>query len=423
MKLFAAPPILRAWFCKLPALSLISIFLLVEFFDELHYGVDSAALPVIRRDLALTYAQVGLLLGLPGLFSAFLEPLILLLGDTGRRKHLVIGGGLALVVALLLYAGAPSFPVLLLATVINYPASGAFVTLSQATLMDHNPGQEARMMARWTAAGSLGNLVGPLVLAAVFFFSLSWRWVFLFLAGFALVLVLLTGRIPYLSPAGSGRQANLDERSELPRQKEGLAATLQILWQAVRSPAMLRWVVLLELADLLLDTYTEFATLYFTDVVGFTPAQTSLAFAVLMAASLAADLLLIPILERYPGRRVVRLTALLSLIVYPAWLLAPWPLAKVVLAVTVQFTTLGWYPVLQGEAYAALPGRSGTVMALVSLAGILGGLLTWLLGWIAEQAGLPAALWLLLIGPISLLAFLPKESASPTTGDTDVIRL
>ena len=78
-----------------------------------------------------------------------------------------------------------------------------------------------------------------------------------------------------------------------------------------------------------------------------------------MLASLASDLLLIPLLERVPGRTVVRLSATASIFIYAAWLLAPWPLVKMVLLVAVRFSTIGWYQVLQGEAYAACPRAVG----------------------------------------------------------------
>jgi FSR family fosmidomycin resistance protein-like MFS transporter len=142
-------------------------------------------------------------------------------------------------------------------------------------------------------------------------------------------------------------------------------------------------------------------------VAGFTPAQASLSLSVLMIASLAADLISIPLLERIPGRLLVRASAAVAIVIYTAWLLAPWPLVKIVLLLAIRFSTLGWYPVLQGEAYAAVPGRSGTVLAVTSLGGLAGGALTWLVGWLAGSAGLAAALWLLLLGPVSLLLFVP----------------
>jgi FSR family fosmidomycin resistance protein-like MFS transporter len=106
---------------------------------------------------------------------------------------------------------------------------------------------------------------------------------------------------------------------------------------------------------------------------------------------------------------LVRWTAILTLIVYPAWLLAPWLWAQVLLLVAIRFTTLGWYQVLQGEAFASAPGRSGTVSALSSISGLLGGPLVWIVGLIANQAGLPAAMWLLLLGPLSLALFVRED--------------
>jgi hypothetical protein len=100
---------------------------------------------------------------------------------------------------------------------------------------------------------------------------------------------------------------------------------------------------------------------------------------------------------------VVRLSALLVGVLYAAFLLAPWAAAQIVLVLLLKLLTLGWYSVLQGEAYAAAPGRSGTVMALNSLGGLIGGLFPWVIGVAAEQIGLRPAMWLLLLGPLSLL--------------------
>lgn len=45
-----------------------------------------------------------------------------------------------------------------------YPASGAFVNLSQAILMDIEPGRHAQNMACWTFAGLVGIVLGPLLM-------------------------------------------------------------------------------------------------------------------------------------------------------------------------------------------------------------------------------------------------------------------
>jgi FSR family fosmidomycin resistance protein-like MFS transporter len=385
------------------AFRLALLFLLIEFFDELHYGVQTAALPALRTDLSLSYAQVGALLGVPGVVNALIEPALMLLDDTRFRKGLVVGGGLAICLALGLLAGAQSFSIALLALVIAFPASGAFVTLSQATLMDQNPGREAQIMARWTAAGSLGSLIGPLLLAGGFALGLSWRWAFAGLSGLVLLLVIgvLLARFPSEQAHGTP-----EEHLRPLKPKE----LLPNLWQAIRQPGLMRWFGLLEMSDLLLDIYTSYLALYLADVVGLSKAQVGLALGGLMLVSLAADLLLIPLLECINGLKVVRTAAVLACLVYPALLLAPWPAVKMALALLVRCTTLGWYPVLQGQAYASLPGRSGTVMAIHAVISVVSMSLIWLVGWTAAQVGLPAAMWLLLSGPVALVAFIPKVS-------------
>lgn len=382
--------------------SLTFLFLLIEFFDELNYGTGNAALPAIRTGLGLTYVQVGLLLGLPGMLNTAVEPLLMLLGDTRFRKHIMLGGGLAIALSLVFIASAHSFTWVLLGMVIGFPASGAFVSLSQATLMDHNPGREPQMMARWTVAGSLANLLGPLLLAAGFTLGFGWRWAFYALAGMCFVLVVMAWKRPIpLHPA-----------QEHPAPAGQVVGSLvKGLWTAARNPRLMRWMLLLPISDLLLDVLTGYLPLYFTDVAGFTVAQASLMMSVLMLAGLASNLVLIPLLEKFPGRSLVRLSAAATGVLYAAWLLAPWLWAKIGLIILIKLVTLGWYEVLQGEAFATVRGRSGTVMALNSIIGLPAGAIALLIGWVAARAGLPAAMWILLAGPVCLVLFVPRHAS------------
>ncbi len=390
-------------FRKQGLLILTLIFLLIEFFDELHYGIDGAVLPALRTDFGLTYGQVGLLLGLPHIVGSLIEPFIMLLGDTRLRKGLLISGGLALFLLLSSIARTTKFPILLIAMVINYPASGAFVSLAQASLMDMNPGRQSQAMARWTVAGSIGNLVGPLLLAIGFSQDWGWRWAYVSLSMLALALVALV----VAHGINDGKQPEHSNRPTV----NTLTLSIHNLGAAVSNRLLLRWIGLLQISDLLLDVFTGYAVLYFSDVVGLTAAQSSLVLALLMGTSLAADLLLIPLLERIPGRKLVRTTAGAATLIYLTWLLAPWPGVKVGLLILLRFSTIGWYQVLQGEAYASEPGRSGTVIAIGSVGSLLGGGLIWLVGWIASQAGLQVAMWLLLIGPVGLRLFVPKPES------------
>src|SRR5262249_58646262 len=80
----------------------------------------------------------------------------------GRRRRLaVLAGGVVFILSLAAVAVAQSFAGLLAAFVIFFPASGAFVSLTQSGLMDADPDRREQHMARWNLAGSAGAGARP----------------------------------------------------------------------------------------------------------------------------------------------------------------------------------------------------------------------------------------------------------------------
>jgi MFS transporter, FSR family, fosmidomycin resistance protein len=179
------------------------IFLLIEFIDELVFGLEDAAWPLIRTDLHLTYAQIGILLSLPGLIGNLIEPYIFILGDVWHRRILILGGGIFFTLSLIFTAISHNFLFLLFSIVLFNPASGAFVSLSQATLMDTDVSRHEQNMARWTFAGSLGVFVGPLCLGGLIAFGFGWRPGFWTLAVFSAVTLLAASKLIPISHAPS----------------------------------------------------------------------------------------------------------------------------------------------------------------------------------------------------------------------------
>ena len=118
--------------------------LAVELVDELVDGTKSAAMPLIRHDLALSYLQIGLLAAVPLLVGSILElPVGVISGSGSRRRRFVLAGGLVFIASVLAAGLASSFLGLLLALTIFFPASGMFVSLTQAALMDAAPDRRA----------------------------------------------------------------------------------------------------------------------------------------------------------------------------------------------------------------------------------------------------------------------------------------
>lgn len=375
----------------------VMVLYAIELLDELIYGLYGATLPLVKSDLALTYVQIGLLSTVPGLVSIVVEPFIGALGDTRFRRALVRGGILATTFGLALVAFGQTYAMLLVAFCILYVASGAYVNLAQATLMDLNPARTEQTMARWTLLGGIGVAIAPILVTLAFGFGFGWRELYLAFAGAAGAYVGLVWRIAFNTHDGAEA-----ERVE-PR------TLLRDFFAAFRNSLLVRFVVLTELADLMLDKLYEVTGLYFFDVVGVDIAQAALASAVFTIVGLAGNVVLIPLLDRVNGIRVVRLSSILVIALYVAFLLVPFVWAKYVLIALVSFTTAGWFAILRGRTFAALPGQSGMVVAVTAFANLSVLLTPTIMGAIADAFGLQSAMWLLLIGPAALLVGLPKD--------------
>ena len=373
---------------------MLAAALAVELVDELADGTRAAALPLIRHDLGLSYGQLGLLAAVPVLIGSLLELPVGALAGQGRRRHrIILAGGAVFLAALLGTALAWSFAGLLISFIAFYPASGAFVSLTEASLMDADPGRQEQHMARWTLAGSLGAVLGPLLLTGILAAGGSWRAGYLVAAGAAAVAWLGVAR---WRPGAAAQQAG-DPGPPGPRQ-----VPRQVL-SALRRPGVLRWLALLEVSDLLLDVFTGFLAVYFVAVVHASPVQAALAVAVRLGAGIAGDLVVIRVLDRVTGLPVLRASAAAALLLYPAFLLVPGFPAKLAVLAVLTIATAPWYPVAQAGLYASLPGQSGIAVTLSSAAALAGGLGPLAVGFAAERAGLAVTLSGLVLAPAAVL--------------------
>lgn len=335
------------------------------------------------------------MLSIPGIVGTLIEPGLALLSDTGRRRQVVLGGGGAFVLALILYAAAPNFPMLLAASCLLYPASGAFVSLAQATWMDLEPSSTERNMGKWVLAGSVANVIGPLALAAAVALGPGWRGATLIAAIMTVPALFAASRIRFPDPH--------PETADLRTALRGAIAALRV--SRVR-----RWLTLLQLTDLLQDVFLGFVALYLVDVGSASPELAALGVGILTAAALVGDVFLLPVLRRIDGLRYLRGSASAALVVYPAFLLAGSAMAKLILLVPIGILRAGWYSIPQARLYSELPARGGTVVAIGAPADLVGAFLPLAIGMVAERFGLASAMWFLLAAPLALLTLLPRES-------------
>jgi FSR family fosmidomycin resistance protein-like MFS transporter len=385
----------------------LAVALAVEFADELVDGVKGAALPAIQHSLGLSYTQLGLLASVPLLLGGLLElPLGLLAGLGRRRRVTVLGGGVVFVLSVAAAAFARDFAELLTAFVIFYPASGAFVSLTQATLMDAEPDRQARSMARWDLAGNAGAVAGPVLLVAVLAAHGDWRGGYLLVAALSAIVWLsvlrtrpareasarnaLVSDAPGSDAPGSDETGSEETGSE--ETTDEPSAGLRDILEHARVAA--RWLVLLEVANLLVDGLTGFVAVYLVDVARLTPALAAIAIAIRLGAALAGDAALIIVLERFQERAkegtILRATAVAAAVLFPAFLLVPGAVPKLVSLAMLSAVTAAWYPLLQARLYGATPSQ--VAVTLSTAASLAGGLGPLAVGLAAQAFGLPWAL-------------------------------
>lgn len=370
----------------------MATLLAIELLDELVFGAREAAWPSIRDALSLSYGQIGVLLAVPSLVSVVLEPLLGVAAVVWRRRVLVLGGGICFSAALALAAGAPSFWVLLAAFTLLYPASGAFVALSEATLMDLQPDRRERNMARWTLAGSVGEVVGPLLLAGAVWLGFGWRGLLVAFALAGLALVLAARRVH-------------------PPREQDERPSVRVALRALGRRDVVRWLVLLELSDLVLDVLLAFLALYFVDEAGSSAAAGGLAVAVWTGAGLLGSAAVLALLARVDGLRWLRVSAVLAVPLLAALLLVSSTGAKLALVAALALVTAAWYPVLMARLYGALDDASGLVLTVRALFP-LNAVLPLAIAWLAQRYGLDVALWPVLAAPLAIVLLAPARDRS-----------
>ena len=122
-----------------------------------------AIYPLLKSAFALTFAQVGLMTLTLQLSASLLQPVVGLYTDRRPTPYsLVIGMGFSLV-GLLLLAGAPTFPALIVAAALMGIGSSVFHPESSRVARMASGGRHGLAQSLFQVGGNLGSSFGPLL--------------------------------------------------------------------------------------------------------------------------------------------------------------------------------------------------------------------------------------------------------------------
>jgi Na+/melibiose symporter-like transporter len=279
------------------------------------------------------------------------------------------------------------------------PAGSLVVGLAQAALIDLNPGESLRTMARWTLLGAIGDFLSPLTVAIVVSLGFGWTalcWIES-LCWLAVLLVFLPQRLPKIRLT---TEENGQEKAE-PKLLDGLK-------QAVRDPELLRWAALALIPTMVDEIFLSFVTLYLRDAMHVSEAL----IGVILTCSMVGSIIGLLALDRLAFLRKIapeRLLLWLSLLVLVGiiGLLAIHVLwFTVIMLFLISLGAAGWYPIAKAQAYARFPGRSGLVRAVCSFGAPLEIALPGIVGLVAGRFGVIAGVGVLGTAPLLTLLLL-----------------
>jgi Na+/melibiose symporter-like transporter len=270
---------------------------------------------------------------------------------------------------------------------------------AQSTLIDQQPRETVRVMARWTMAAGVGDVLAPLAVTLLVGLHLGWPalcWLAAMLwLGLALFIGIQMGMQRFPAP----------RHSEQAETRTPLLATMRT---ALQDRVFLSWAALSLIPTMMDEIFIGFATLYLHDVLHISEAAIGLFVADLTISALLSLL----VIERWLLQRIApaRLLAWLSVPVLIGMILflstrSLWLLALALFLIGAGVT--GWYPIARGQAYARFPGRPGMVRTLISLGGPFEIVLPGIVGLIASNFGIRAGVAVLGIAPLLVLLLLP----------------
>ncbi len=379
---------------------MVATLVTVRLFDEAFGFLSDGSLESWRTDLGLDYRHAAIVLAAaaPG---AIAGSVLSIAADHRSRRAVASFGGLVFALSLFAFGLGHSVTVLAASSfAFGFGSSGLVdgieVALVDLADTDHvgDTGDSGRrtledLLARTNLLGSVGDLLGPALVAATAALGWSWRVPFLacgsFLVAYSLWVAALPLPGPHPVPDGESRRP---WRDVLDIARDGRAWRLGII------------ALLFTLLD---ETFLAF-TIAFTHRVHHTAiAVATLVGSTLVAGGVAGYALASRRRHSSSARRVLTMSAVALTASAAVMATAPSLALLALAALAFGFASAWFWNTLQALTLRLRPGRSGTVSAVVGTIEFAGFPLPVAIGWLADHAGLRAAMFAFVAVPAALV--------------------
>jgi FSR family fosmidomycin resistance protein-like MFS transporter len=359
-----------------------------HFLNDLMQSLIPAAYPLLKDNLALSFAQVGLITFVFQGTASVLQPLVGLYTDRRPLPYAMAAGMASTGIGLVLLARAESFGQILLAVALIGLGSSIFHPEASRIARLAAGMRPGFAQSLFQVGGNAGSAIGPLAAAFVVMqrgqLSIEW-FAALALAGMAL----LWGVGRWYVAVGAARAHARKSRAHAARPLPAATVRLGIIL-----------LILLMISKFVYSvSLSSYYTFYLIEQYGLTVGQSQMCLFIFLASVAVGTIIGGPIGDRI-GRRRVILWSILGIL--PLTLLVPWlPLVPSVIAVSLAGLILASaFPAMVVYAQDLMPHSTGMV------AGLLFGLAFGIAALGAAGLGVLADHWGI-VSVYRICAFLP----------------
>ena len=367
-----------------PNIRLIGLLALGHLVIDVNQGALSAVLPFVKGAHGLTYAQVGTLVFVSMITSSIVQPVFGYLADRQARRWLLPASILLSGAGIALTGVATGYQALVALIVIMGLGVAAYHPEGYRTATSVAGERKATALSWFSLGGNVGYASGPLI-AAFLITTFGLGGTLGMLVPSVIVTLAIVAMLPAMSRASTRETAVAREVRGVSMPK---AMALLVVIGSLRSWSSLGFVT--------------FVPFYFVDHLKADPSMVGAVLFVLLGSGALGTVLAGPIADRWGARPLVQWAFLAVIPFGAAFLLVDGLLLRLV--------TLGIFgalltstfsvSVVLGQAY--LPRHAGMAAGLmVGLAMGTGGVAVPVLGWLADRWGVPAALWVSALLPIT----------------------
>lgn len=370
-------------------------------------------LPIIGKELGLTYTQIGFMMALQQAVGAVANiPGGALVDAIGYKGRLMAISLFWIGFPYLVMAFSHSYWMLLACMVLIGIGNNLWHPAALSTLGQRFPERKGLALSFHGMGGNLGEALAPLVIGALLA-SYSWRSV--------VVINLLPGLVMAVALLIYLGSMNLDHDSG--RRKSGEAWSLRAYLGQVRTLLADRALMLISLCALCRtgaqSALLTFLPLYLTNKMGYTPAGVGLALFTLQACAFAAAPIAGYVSDRMGRKSVLSGGMFGTAIVVVAMALARDSAWVIFLVALLGFFMYATRPVIQAWSLEAAPAAmAGTVVGILFGLQAAGAAVSpWIGGALADAHGLSAVFYflagLLLVANV-VVFFIPEKKPAAT---------